>query len=1015
MLRAVLCSLFILFTALAGAQNPNEYLFWHLGTGNGLISDEITQVQQDQKGYMWIATLNGLQRYDGKRFLSFRHSAAQPGSIPTDRILWIQLDKKDRLWILFSGNRVGYMNVSDFSFHEVPVRFNDDQLKKSEVRLLADERGNLYLLLHKVSMLTYNEAADEFAEQYNPFHWPEGWKPTWLSQDKKQGDYWMACDSGLVKFNPRQQTLSYRGHNTDQDVFIKAYEDLTYVSYPYLDKSGRFWIISWPPGKHLRYLSYDLASGKITSHADWLSKQLKGVYFEIHSMREDNDGTVWVMGPNLFARLGKKDNDFVVIPDNLPGEFSIRFDGVRCLYEDREHNLWASTNKGLYRFNPSSVLFHTINNRRPGRDTVYTPDVTDILQTKDGHILVSTWGSGPFSYDNDFKPVNLDYVRHSHGLLGYFIWCMHERSNGDIWEGAQDGFLFVLHPATGKSERLHDPAFEGGTIRQITEDKAGHLWLGTHRGSLIKWDTTTRRFSKQQHFGSTISRLYTDKEGNIWVCTFTNGVFKINASDGSIAMHYTTSNVPGSGLTGINTKDIIQYNDSLYIIAADGLNILNIHTGLFRYFTAENGLPSNAVISMVKDKAGCLWATTENGICGIDLEKRIAVTYNAVDGVRTSSFQVAASSVLKDGRIIFGTAHDAMVFDPVKAASDSGYVSPVVALTGFSLMGRPLKMDSLAKLGVVELPHDQNSIAIQFSTLSYMADYAVFYKMEGLDDNWKPSRSAPEIVYSYLPPGIYTFKVYCKNGNGDASKQVTELKIKVKAPFWKTGWFLSLLAFWVIGVLYWLDKLRMQKLRATESIRARIATSLTEDLGSSLSSINLTSELAKTKVDTDKARTKEYIDQISDTSHRMIDSMYDMIWSINPKNDSMHCTVERMKSYATEMESIYETDIVFDIDKAVYQPEPGMENRYGLLVVFKEAVLNACRHSKARHIYIHLSYKNQKLLVAVQDDGKGFDVDAVKLGRGINEMQRRASAMSAQLLIKSEINTGTIVRLEKPL
>ncbi|MBS1565018.1 MAG: ATP-binding protein, partial [Bacteroidetes bacterium] len=233
--------------------------------------------------------------------------------------------------------------------------------------------------------------------------------------------------------------------------------------------------------------------------------------------------------------------------------------------------------------------------------------------------------------------------------------------------------------------------------------------------------------------------------------------------------------------------------------------------------------------------------------------------------------------------------------------------------------------------------------------------------------------------------------------------------------FWQTYWFLSLLAFLVIGLLYWLDRFRMQRVRATESIRARIATSLTEDLGSSLSSINLTSELARTKVETDKERTREYIDQISDTSHRMIDSMYDMIWSINPENDSMRRTVERMESYAKEMQSVYGIDVVFDVDKAVYRPEAGMDNRYGLLVVFKEAVLNACRHSKAKHIYINLTYRNQRLLISVQDDGKGFDVEAVKLGRGISEMQRRASFMGAQLTIHSEINTGTIVRLEKQL
>jgi len=638
-----------------------------------------------------------------------------------------------------------------------------------------------------------------------------------------------------------------------------------------------------------------------------------------------------------------------------------------------------------------------------------------VLHTKEGNILVSTWGGGTYSYDKDFNPVSLPYVKDAYRQMGYFIWCLHQRDNGDIWAGAQAGGLFIMHPSTGKCEHLRDPVFGGSTIRQVTEDRQGNLWFGMQNGGIVKWTALTGTFAKVHRFNSHIQRLYVDGENNIWIGTMKDGVYKTDGKTDSVIAHYTAPGPAGRALTGSDVKDILQYNDSLLVFAADGLNILNTHTGVVRYFTSDNGLPSNTVISMIKDKAGYIWAATENGICSINLEKHVVVTYSATDGVSTNAFNIAASGTLHDGRIVFGTVHNSLVFDPVKATSDTGNVAPHVTLTGFTLMGKQLSMDSVSRQKMIDLPHDQNSIAIQFSTLTYLYDYAVFYKMEGLEEQWTLSRSMPEVIYSYLPPGSYTFKVYCRNGSGTPSRQITELKIKIRAPFWKTGWFLSLLGFLTVGILYWLDKLRMQKLKATENIRARIATSLTEDLGSSLSSINLTSELAKTKVDTDRERTKEYIDQISDTSYRMIDSMYDMIWSINPENDSMQHTVDRMKSYAMEMESIHGIDIVFDIDEAVYRPGPGMENRYGLLVVFKEAVLNACRHSRARHIYVHLSYKNRNLLISVQDDGKGFDVDAVKLGRGMSEMQRRASAMGAQLTIESEINTGSVVALEKHL
>jgi signal transduction histidine kinase len=145
----------------------------------------------------------------------------------------------------------------------------------------------------------------------------------------------------------------------------------------------------------------------------------------------------------------------------------------------------------------------------------------------------------------------------------------------------------------------------------------------------------------------------------------------------------------------------------------------------------------------------------------------------------------------------------------------------------------------------------------------------------------------------------------------------------------------------------------------------------------------------------------------------MIDSMYDVVWSVDPNNDSMEQTIERMKNFTAEMESLYPVDIVFEIDKAIYKLQPDMENRYELLSIFKEAVWNACKHSRAKHIFVNISYKKQVLLITVQDDGIGFEPEAVRLGRGINEMRRRSNTINASFIIQSEINTGTVIKVQK--
>jgi signal transduction histidine kinase len=293
----------------------------------------------------------------------------------------------------------------------------------------------------------------------------------------------------------------------------------------------------------------------------------------------------------------------------------------------------------------------------------------------------------------------------------------------------------------------------------------------------------------------------------------------------------------------------------------------------------------------------------------------------------------------------------------------------------------------------------------------YQSASIIKYKLEGIDKDWIRADFTSQAVYPYLPPGTYTFKALTEDSEGKPGKNITTLTIKVLPLYWQTWWFFGLIVFVCLGIFLWVDRLRMQRIKATESVRNRIATSLTEDMGNSLSSINITSELAKTKIDSDTERTKEYINQISDSSNRMVQAMYDMVWSINPENDTLQHTIYRMKDYAAEMESMYTPSIIFQVDEQASDLRLRMETRYEMLSIFKEAVNNAARHAQAKYIEVNVQYKNPAITLCIRDDGKGFNVELVELSRGLSEMRRRAGTINAKLSLKSEINTGTTVRL----
>jgi signal transduction histidine kinase len=416
------------------------------------------------------------------------------------------------------------------------------------------------------------------------------------------------------------------------------------------------------------------------------------------------------------------------------------------------------------------------------------------------------------------------------------------------------------------------------------------------------------------------------------------------------------------------------------------------------------------VAAIQKDRKGYLWVTQSTGLFRLSPDKtNIFIVFDRIDGIINDHFIGGASTCLADGRLVFGSSNQFIVFDPQKI--DLVDSLPNVAIAGFKVQNRSLLVDSLLALKYIELAPNENGITIELSSLMYQSTSIIKYKLDKIDKDWIRADFSNQAVYPYLPPGTYTFQAVTEDSEGKSGNNITTLTIKVKPLYWQTWWFVGLIIFLCLGILLWADKLRMQKIKATESVRNRIATSLTEDMSNSLSSINITSELAKTKIDTDTERTRDYINQISDSSNRMVQAMYDMVWSINPENDTLQHTIDRMKNYAAEMESMYCPAIIFQVDEQAKEVRLRMETRYEMLSIFKEAVNNAARHAHAKYIEVNLKYKSPSLILCIRDDGKGFDIELVELSRGLSEMRRRAATIDAKLTVTSEINTGTTVKL----
>lgn len=1002
------------------AQQARQYSFTHYSTANGLVSNHVNAVAQDKKGFIWMATTNGLQRFDGRDFITFKHNRNTPGTIPSNNLATLYCDSKGRIWIVDEDNRIGLFDNERFQYQDVQVEMPPKTHNLFHTSIFKEDwNGNIYLLMIGQGIFRLNEHQQKFVPLSSEITLPHNWTVLYFQPDAHRKVLWLGCDSGLVKLEPSLKRISYPGNNRSKDPLIDSMAGVHNIQgIEPIRNSRSMLFFNWPyrsPTPIFRW--YNGNSGTIKQHT--IGQYIPRFYHEYRGISQQKNGTIWVYGLPFIAEFDTLRQEFKFVHHTAPYSEQIRFDVGLQVFEDRDLNLWLTTTDGLFLFNPEAQTFNAYYLVRAGDNKILDGPIETVKQLKNGQVWVGTWGLGLYCYDKKFQPIPLPPALEP-WKKKITAWCIQEHTlTGQVFIGEQGGFLKSYHPKTGKLWTGQPAIFKERTIRQMAEDKQGNIWFGTQGGRLIKWSyeksggDPSKGFELVHELGL-IHKLYIDRDGSLWVGTLGWGTYQIDPVSGKILHHITKSSEGGWKSGNDSPTDIIRYNDSLLLLATNNITVLNTRSKTHNIISADDGLPSNSAARFQIDQRGRVWVGLQDGLCRWNLAKNSFTTFDRRDGIQFDNFTSGGASRLNDSLLTFTSSHNFLVFDPDKLMHSTR--PPQVTITNVEVMNKRVNYDSIQRVARLELTHNNNSVTIDYASLQYLehGQLTYYHKLEGLDEDWVRS-TRNQAIYNYLPYRNYTFQVKAINGDGEESEIMTSLAIQVKPPFWRSYWFMAMMVFIILAFLYWLDRLRMQKIRATESIRTRIATSLTEDLTNSLSSINISSELAKSKIEQDQDRTREYIHQISETSNRMTQAMYDMVWSINPQNDQMVKTLERMKHFALEQESFNDVNIRIEADPYIGDKHSDMEHRYELLAIYKEAVINAVKHSGARNIQVQLRLRKQKLQLLIQDDGKGFNTNSVVKGRGILDMKRRAAAINASLEILSEKNTGTLVRLEMRL
>lgn len=980
---------------------------------------------QDEKGFMWVGTANGLQRFDGRKFIHFSTAGPDSEAMPYTMAGQIVPADSGKLLLSFpSQHEFGIFNPRSFKYKKSALHNRHPITARAEFKLWRDSKGQLLLNISGRELLKYHQQQNAFLP-FTEYNVPEGWRInlTGVFDDAAKGQVWLACDSGLLIYDRASRQTWSRHHNPRQLPILNQPKLQDHLTEVYIDRKRRIWIFSWPSwgklGQQYKFCLDSTGSRFLQQDTLGLNLPTKG-YAEYHSIFEPKEGGMWVYGLHVLLNYDMASGRFLLHGNNdLSSSISVDYNAVHQIAQDKDGAIWIATDRGLYFTSYGNDSFNTTNFifARQREQTSFT----DLLQMPNGDYWLSSWGSGVRSLSKDLQPVhNQVYKQKPEEQLpasiageAYLPWtlCLEPRSTR-VWIGCNKGIL-IIHDTVKKTTRYLQPdACKGSTIRFIGADARGRLWLGMQSGRLVRWENN--RFSVIQDIGTIIYKIFFDKDGIVWLATHEKGLYALDPESGGILQHYTSEK--GKGKLFSNTgADIEQLNDSTIVYGAGALNFINKKTGAVRIIEYGMGLPSNTVKRLRMDNTGFLWIITANGLCRYNPRNDRITTYGRSDGILLAEQTGATDYFDAQGRLLFAGQNALIMFNPASYRNSKPPAD--VTITDFRLFNQYLPADSLAQLPEIRLNHDQNSFAIHFASLSYMQrnKLAYYYKMEGIDKGWNLADGSDVVNFQLLPPGRYAFQVYCETIEGIRSKNITTLEFYIRPPFWQTKWFWSCVVLLLGLIIYFIHNLRVNRLLAVEKLRNRVARDLHDDMGSTLSTINILSSMAKTKMHTDTVKTSEYLSKIGDNSQRMMEAMDDIVWSIKPTNDSMQRIAARMREFATSALEAKDIGIDFQVQDEVFDVKLNMEARRDFFLLFKEAVNNAAKYSKATAVCVKLELRHRTLVLLVQDNGEGFDVAAADGGNGLGNMHKRADSMNGKVRIQSTPGAGTQVTVVIPL
>ena len=955
-------------TAATNRSGRFEIRTWQ--TDEGLPQNTVNAIAQTHDGYLWVGTREGLARFDGVRFTVVDDVAAP--YLKQSLISALCVSRDGSLWIASESNGVTRLQDGIFTHF-----LKADGLPDNQIQCLLESRDGGLWIGGETGLARYKEGRFTLFPDVEMLH---NNSVKALCEDA-QGILRIATVTGLV-------SVDSEGTVSTNNFSIGPVQGVLKAAA--VDRRGRLWL-----GSTYGLLSLtDAGPGKYTANKTVTGKITTAIH-------EDQAGQLWV---GTFNGLMRRNGD----NPNLP-EWSNQHvvdDLINTIYEDREQTLWIGGRDGLYRLSPARFVTLTTQDGLPGNNVV------SVLEDHTGAMWFATWSGGVTRrMGGKFTTVTM-----TNGLTSDKVLSLHESHDGRLWVGMD--YLGGLNRLSAKLANDVPPVsgLLASPIRVIHEDDTGALWVGTGKGlNVIRGNQVTVYTPTNGLAGSDVKAICVDRQGAIWIGT-----------DGGL------SRWTGNGFTNLTTQQGLSQNhiNAIYADAAGELWIGTKSGGLNRIkggritsYTTKQGLFNDDVLEILEDAAGHLWMSCRRGIFRVNrrelddfdlgkVTKISCTTFGREDGLATvqcSGVAKPAGWKSRDGRLWFATIRGVVAVEPDIKINDQ---PPAVVIEDILVDQQVLRASGSRPTedSILLIPPGSGRIEIHYTALSLQAaeKNRFKYRLEGVDADWTEVGHQRVAYYNNVLPGRYRFRVIACNNDGVWNETGAAVALRLEPHFWQTWWFRAMGVGGLVLMMGLIYRARVARLRALENLRVRIAADLHDDVGSRLTKVAMVTELADRETGPDDPG-KIHIQNITRTVRDITRAMDEIVWTINPRNDTLENLANYIFHYAQEY--FQDTGVRCRLDLPSDLPDQNIstEERHHLFMVVKEALNNILKHAAATEVRIGLALTDEHVTIVIADNGHGIAAgrpDAT--GEGMTNMRERLEKIGGEFKLRSTSDGTTI-------